>query len=138
LEVDASQKREEVSGLQGTVNTLQQDLAVSQDRTTGLAARVTELTRQVEERDARLTARHNVAQSQLALVEGAINGWLETDVKPRLLNALEAIDSEPPRRELVRERLNFMALLEIVWLVLPVSRSLCQCLPSPDAGKDAQ
>ena len=27
------------------------------------------------------------------------------------------------------------ALLEIVWLVLPVSRPPCQCLPSPDAWK---
>jgi len=108
LEVDASQKREEVSELQGRISSLEQEAAMSQERATGLATRVTELTRQVEERDARLTARHNVAQSQLALVQGAINGWLETDVKPRLLNALEAIESEPPRRELARERLSFI------------------------------
>jgi hypothetical protein len=108
LELDASEKREEVSDIEARASSLEEQLAALQERAAGLAASVTDLTRQLEERDARLTARHNVAQSQLALVQGAINGWLESDVKPRLLNALEAIDSEPPRRELARERLNFI------------------------------
>jgi hypothetical protein len=112
-EAESAAHREETSRLGSRIAALEQSLTQSKEQTSSVEARLTELSRQLEDRSRRLSAQHNLAQSQLALVNGAINGWLEKEVRPRLTDALDAAECYPPRLEVLRDRLaGLLAMLD--------------------------
>jgi hypothetical protein len=104
-EAESAAHREETSRLGSRIAALEQSLTQSKERTSSLEAQLAELRRQLEDRDRTLSAQHNLAQSQVALVNGAINGWLEKEVRPRLTDAIDAAECDPPRLEVLRDRL---------------------------------
>ena len=111
-EAESAAHREQTSRLVSTIAALEQSLTQSKERTSSLEAKLAELSRQLEDSDRRLSAQHNLSQSQLAVVNGAINGWLEKEVRLRLKDALDAAECDPPRHEVLRDRLG--ALLDMV------------------------
>lgn len=112
-EAQAAAHREEVAALNSRIQALEGRVAEFRELTTNLEARLADHGRLLEDRERRLSTQHNLAQSQLALTRGTINGWLENEVRPRLADALDAVECEPPRHEVLRERLKaVLALLD--------------------------
>jgi chromosome segregation ATPase len=104
-EVEAGARREEVAVLNSKIGTLEQSLSEYREIANNLEARLLDHGRRLEDREREFSAQHNLSQSQLALTRGTINGWLETEVRPRLTDALDAAECDPPRNEVLRERL---------------------------------